>query len=428
MQKRPLLAIALLAGFGRLAIAQQARKLTLAEAEETAIRNHPRIGSATLIAGAARSVVTEARSSLFPTLSSNLTSVGAEHGSTLAVGAIQTSSLYSRAAVGFGVTQLVTDFGRTSNLVGSTKLRAAASEKNVATTRASIRFGVDQAYYQALAANSVLKVAQAVVENRRLTLRQVRALAQSSLKSTLDVSFAEVAVSDAELALVRAENDVQAGSAHLSGAIGSERSDVFELVDEPLPPPLAPDAEPLVADALRERPDLAALQLTRDAAQRLADAEKALSHPTISLMGVAGALPATDPRLKGTYSAAGINVSVPILNGHLFSARRTEAELRAEAVSKDVADLSVQISEQVRVAWLEANTAFRRLDVTARLVAEVEQALRLARTRYDIGLGSIVELNQAQLSEVAAQIAAASAKYDYLSRRAALAFVTGAIQ
>ena len=154
-----------------------------------------------------------------------------------------------------------------------------------------------------------------------------------------------------------------------------------------------------------------------EAAQRFAQAEKDLNRPTVGLVGVAGALPDTDPRLKGTYSAAGFNVTVPILNGHLFAARRTEAELRAQAAQKDVEDLTLQISEQVRLAWLEANTAFRRLDVTARLVAEAEQALRLARTRYEIGLGSIVEVNQAQLSEVSAEIAAASAKYDYLSRR-----------
>jgi len=118
-------------------------------------------------------------------------------------------------------------------------------------------------------------------------------------------------------------------------------------------------------------------------------------------------------------------VTVQILNGKLYSARRTEAELRAQAAEKDVQDLTIQVSEQVRVAWLAAKTAFRRIDVTARLMAEAVRALHLAQTRYDIGLGSIVEVNQAQLSEVAAEIAAASAKYDYLSRRAALAFVTG---
>jgi outer membrane protein len=428
MQKSSLLAIALIASTARYATAQQARKLTLAEAEDAAIRNHPRLSSASLSADAARSVIAEARSSLFPTLTSNFTSVAAEHSSTLAVGAVQTSSLYSRVAAGVGISQLITDFGRTLSLVDSARLRAAAADKNVAATRAGIHLNVDQAYYQALGANSVLRVAQAVVDNRRLTLRQVQALAQSSLKSTLDVSFAEVAVSDAELALVRAENDFQAASAHLSSAMGFQRSESFELVDEPLPSALGSDPELYVSDALHQRPDLAALQLARDAAGRFADAEGALNRPTISAVGVAGALPETDPRLKQTYSAAGINVSVPILNGHLFSARHTEAELRAQAVGKDVADLTIQISDQVRTAWLEANTAFRRLDVTARLVAEAEQALRLARTRYDIGLGSIVELNQAQLSELSARIAAASAKYEYLSRRAALEFVTGAIQ
>ena len=74
----------------------------------------------------------------------------------------------------------------------------------------------------------------------------------------------------------------------------------------------------------------------------------------------------------------------------------------------------------MRVAWLDANDAFRRLDVTARMVAEANEALRLAQARYDNALGSIVELNQAQLNQTSAEIAAASAKYEYLSRRAAL--------
>jgi len=406
----------------------QAKKLTLAEAEDLAMRGHPRVASAALIAAASKMGITEARAPFNPQVSGAVTGVAAEHGSTLAAGTIQTSSLYSRIAAGVTVSQLVTDFGRTGNLVASAKARAAAQDRNAENVRASILIVVDQAYYEALAAASVLKVAQAVSANRELLLRQVRALAQSSLKSTLDVSFAGVAASEAELGLVRAENDARAAQAHLSSAIGTEQSETFDLADEPLPAPLDPNAEDLRQQALQQRPDLAALRANLDAAERFAQAEKDLNRPTVGLLGVAGALPDTDPRLKGTYSAAGFNVSIPILNGRLFAARRTEAELRAQAAQKDVEDLSLQISEQVRLAWLEANTAYRRLDVTARLVAEAEQALRLARTRYEIGLGSIVEVNQAQLSEVSAEIAAASAKYDYLSRRAALAFVTGALR
>jgi outer membrane protein len=408
-----------------LAVAQEPRRLTLAEAEQMAIRNHPRIASATLLAEAAKSAITEVRSALYPALSGNFTSVAAQHSSTLAAGTVQTSSLYSRVAAGVTLTQLITDFGRTSELGESARLRAAAQQQITGSTRASVLIEVDQAYYAALAADTVLKVARAVVENRRLTLRQVRALTESALKSTLDVSFAEVAASEAELALFGAENEADASRARLSAALGAAGRERFELADEPMPADLGPDPELVVAQALKQRPDLAALQLTRDATHRFAKAEGDLNRPTVSLMGVAGGLPATDPRLHGTYSAAGVNVSIPILNGKLYSARHTEAELRAQAADRDVEDLTVRVSEQVRLAWLEANTALRRLGVTAQLVTQAQKGLRLAQIRYDNGLGSIVELNQAQLSQVSAEIAAAGAKYQYLSTRAALAFVTG---
>lgn len=406
----------------------RAQPLTLAAAHDLALRNHPRIGSANLLLQAAKTNAAEARAGFYPTVSGAFTTVAAEHSTTLSAGTIQTSSLYSRVAAGVTVGQLITDFGRTSSLAASARLRASSQEQILQNTRAGILIEVEQSYYQALAADTVLKVSQAVVENRQLILRQVRALAQGSLKSTLDVSFADVAASEAELALARAENDAQASRARLSAALGSTQSQQFELADEPLPPGLDAVPDALIAQALAERPDLAALRLNRDAARRFAQAEGALSRPTISAIGVAGGLPATDPRLRPVYGAAGVNVNIPIFNGNLYSERHTEAQLRAEAFDRDVEDLAVQVTEQVRIAWLAANTAFRTLDVTARLVTQAEQTLRLAQVRYDNGLGGIVELNQAQLTQVSAEIAAAGAKYDYLSRRAALNFVMGALR
>ena len=69
----------------------------------------------------------------------------------------------------------------------------------------------------------------------------------------------------------------------------------------------------------------------------------------------------------------------------------------------------------------------RRLQQTAKLVEQASRTLRLASTRYELGLGSIVELNQAQLSVAAAETAAASAKYEYQIRRANLDFQIGRI-
>lgn len=424
-------------GFGAFAVVvlvsaslwgQNPAPMSLAEAQQIALRNHPRIASAELVAKAGAFATREVRSAYYPTLSGNVTGVGSEHNSTVSAGAITTSSIFSRAATGVIANQLLTDFGRTASLEQSAKLRNASQNQNVNNTRAQVLIEVQQAYYQALAAESVLKVEQETLDLRRLTLRQVSALAQSALRSTLDVSFAQVNVSQAELDLYRAENDAKASHARLSAAIGDDRDQPFSVADETLPSPLDPNVEALIGQALSERPDLAALRLNRDALDRFAGAERKLRNPTLVAAAVAGLAPVRDDRLPETYSAAGLNLNIPVLNGGLFKARREEAESRAAAAGKDIQDLTVQVARDVRVAWLDANDAFQRLDVTARLVAQANEALRLAQTRYENALGSIVELNQAQLNQTSAQIAAASAKYEYLSRRAALTYAMGILR
>ncbi len=422
MNRRALLAIGV---FGALARAQTPAAISLAQAQEIAVKNHPRIASAALRAEASRSVVKEARSAFYPTLSGNVTGVGAEHGSTLSAGAVITSSIYSRASSGLFATQLITDFGRTRSLEQSARLRSESEDQNVTNTRAKVLLDVKQAYYDALAAESVLRAVGAALDLRRLTLRQVTALAQSGLRSTVDVSFAQVNVSQAELDFLHAQNDAKASHARLSAAMGYERDQPFSLSDESLPAAPEADVDALIAEALRERPDLATLRLSHESLARYAEAEKDLRNPTISAAAAAGVAPVHDPRIQETYSAAGVNVNIPVLNGGLFRARREEAESHAAAADKDVEALSIQIARDVRVAWLDANDAFQRLGVTARMVAEAKEALRLAQARYDNALGSIVELSQAQLNETNAEIGATSAKYDYLIRHAVLDFTIG---
>jgi outer membrane protein len=408
--------------------AQAPAPVSLAEAQQIALRNHPRIASAELAARASGFVVKQIRSAYYPTVSGNVTGAGTERGSVLSAGAVTTSSIYSRESNGVTASQLLSDFGRTASLEQSARLRNASQNQNVTNTRAEVLMEVQQAYYRALNADSILGVARATLDLRRVTLRQVSALAQSALRSKVDVSFAQVNESQAQLDLFRAENDATAGHARLSAAMGYDRDQAFSLSDEPLPAPLDANVDALIEQARRERPDLAALQLNKEALDRYADAERRLRNPTLSAAAVAGVAPVRDERLAESYSAAGVNLNIPILNGGLFKARREEAEARAAAAAKDVQDLSVQIARDVRIAWLDANDAFRRMDVTARMVVQANEALRLAQARYDNALGSIVELNQAQVNQTSAEIAAASAKYEYLSRRAALSYAMGTLR
>jgi outer membrane protein len=407
------------------ALPGQQKRLTLAEAESLALQNHPRIAAARLNAEAADAARNQVRSAFYPTLTGNLTGVGADPDTAVSAGALTTSSLASRAAAGFTVSQLLTDFGRTSSLDKSAQLRAKAQTERTATTRTQVVLRVRQAYYRALLAQAVLKVAQDTVSARRLGLRQVSELAKNQLRSTLDVSFAEVNLSEAELLLFRADNEIESAQADLSAAIGYDEPQSFLLVEEALPSPLDPDPASLIRQAVQLRPELTGLRLQRDAAARFADGERRLRFPTITALGAAGVIPAREHKLQDHYAAGGVNISLPVFNGGLLSARRQEADLRAQAAGQELRDQEILIARDVRVAWLNAKNAFRRLDVTARLLEQAGRSLRLAQSRYQLGLSSIVELTQAELNKTSAEIAQARAGYEYQIERARLDYEAG---
>ena len=407
---------------------QVSQSLTLPEAEQIAIQNHPQIRAATYLASAAAAQVTEVRSAYYPQVYGSLTGVEAEHNSRVAAGGLNNPIIYDRFAEGFSVGQLVTDFGRTYELVKSSSLRARAQQENVATTRAGVLLRLNQAYFAALKAQAVLQVAEQTVKSRQLVADQTSALQKSNLKSGLDVSFANVDLAQAQLLLIQAQNDVQASYAELSTALGYSDQRTFHLAEQPMPAFPPADFLLLIQEALQNRPELIGQGLSVKSAQSFATAERDLWFPTISVLGTTGLIPYRQDTLDSRYAAAGFNVNLPIFNGRLFSARRSEATSIAQAQEQYLRDLQNRIVRDVRTAWLNANSAFQRLAVTEQLLNESTQAFDLAQSRYGLGLSSIVELSQAQLNKTQAEIARVSAQYDYEGQIAFLNYQLGRMQ
>jgi len=399
--------------------------LTLAEAEARALKNQPRLLAAQFRAQAAGRRITESRSAYFPQAFGNFTAVEANGDSAVAAGAITTSSISTRAAGGASLVQMITDFGHTSNQVQSARFEAKAADQDQESTRQITLMQVQEAYFAAQAAESVRRTAQAVLDFRRVTLRQLSALAQSQLRSTLDVQFAQVMVSEAELAQVRAEANVQKAQAQLAAAMGEETEANYTLTDEPLSAAPDPDAAGYIAEAIANRPDLKALKLHSESAIHEARAEHDLNFPTVNALGTGGEVPIHDSTIRHEYGAVGVNINVPIFNGGLYSARTAEARLEAKAADQDASRREVDIVRDVRMTWADARNAYLQIGVTQRLVDETNVAMRLAQARYDAGLGSIVELNQAELNQTSALITAASARFDYQRAMTAFEFAMG---
>lgn len=407
----------------QLAPASAALRLTVQDAEALALRNNPQVSVYRLLAMASQQVTREAKSNYYPNIYGSVTAVEPQPGSRIAAGALNNPIIYERVAAGVTLAQLITDFGRTNNLVATAALRAKASNLNAQATAAQIKLAADQAFYNALQANAELKVAEQTVSARQLVSDQITTLFNNKLKSQLDVSFANANVSQAKLLLLDAQNNYQAALSLLSEILGSSSQPQFDLVDPEtqLNPP--PDVvAQLVDQAFSNRPEIAAQDYEYKAAQRFQKAERDLLLPDVRVLGTVGSVPTGAPQLESWYGAVGVNVNIPIFNGFLYPARSREAALRAQASHEQLRDLKDRIANDVRTSWLNANAAYGRISVTQQFVDQTNLAADLSQTRYTLGLGSIVELSQAQLQQTEAQIQFAAAKYQYQIAQALLRF------
>jgi len=408
-------------------------QLKLADAEALALKNHPRVAAAQNETFAQNQRIVEARSAYYPSVNGEVTSSGGNVGARIGAGFLSDSRLFDRFGDGVEISQLISDFGRTSSLVSQTKLQASAAEQNYQATRYDVLLRVNQAYYNALRAQALVKVAQKTVSARQFQATQIHSLADNNLRNQLDVSFADLTLSQAKLLLIRAQNSVQAAFAEFTRALGAQQATVYELVEEPTPPSPQASVEDLVVQALQNRPELAGVRLSRDAAYRFVEAERDLKRPTASFVGVAGYMPYIDqitlPRvIPKEYAGAAVNLQIPVFNGHLFTARREEAHYRAVEADQRVRDLEESIARDVRTAWANAQTVYQTQAVMAEYLREATLALDLAESRFQLQLSSIVELTQSQLNQTEAEVASLNAQYDYQSMYAALQYAIGALR
>jgi outer membrane protein len=404
----------------------QGRPLTIEEAEKNAIQRNPQITVGKLQALQAREVVRQARSALMPQIGINVTAVDADPGSTLAAGYLTNSSMYSRAAAGATASQLITDFGRTQNLVGNAAFQAKAQDQNAIATRQQIILAVDEAFYDALETQALLRVAVETVKTRQVLVDQIQALTNAKLKSDLDLSFAKVDLARAKLLLLESRNNRESAVATLSAVMGfPDRQDVYAVEPNVQAAPPAQDCAPLIQQALNQRPEVQSLQDEVSAAQKFGKAEHELWRPTVAALGVVGLAPARDDHVTSWYGAAGVNVSVPVFNGFLFNARAKSADLETEVKRSQLQDLQNNIARDVRNGWLDTEKAYEKLSVTQQLREQASLALDLAQARYKLGLGNIVEFSQAELQKTDADIQDTDAHYQYLLSQIVLAYQMG---
>jgi TolC family type I secretion outer membrane protein len=398
--------------------AGQPLRLTLAEATALALRQQPTIRSAQQSGFAADARIPQARSAFYPRLDVVTSANRNQVFSTVQNRAIRGNDI----AIELQARQLVYDFGKTAALVDEARAGARVAGSELERVQDVVVESVRTAYFGLLQAQRLVAVADATVARSELNLRSARGFFDVGTRPRSDVTQAEVEVANARVLVIRARNNVRLARATLANTVGLEATVPIEVEDVLTYEPVALDSAQLLTEALANRPELTQAQARLDAARAQLSGARAGYWPDISLIGAYGG--SGDEELNEAWSI-GAALSWNLFQGFATQSRVRETEALLETARANVDTLELQVRLEVEQAYLTVVESAERIAATAKAVESAQENLRLAQGRYDAGVGTILELTDAQLSLSNAEADHVTALTDYRVGLATLDRVVG---
>lgn len=388
------------------------RTLSLDEALKTATERQPQLRRARAQVEAAGARADQARASLLPQLSAT---AGYDLGAAQATGGSSTvgASLIAR--------QLIWDFGGTWNQWGAAQASERAQAEAGRASELEVAFGVRSAYFSARAARALVAVAKETLENQEQHLTQIQAFVEVGRRPEIELAQARTDRANARVQLVETENGYDLSRAQLNQAMGIQALADYDVAEQA--PPLVDGEdggpEPLFAEALRARPELASLEQQLKAQALIVAAVSSNYWPSVGLSG-SFREGGPDPTALQWTTGAGINLSWSFFEGGRTTAQVREARAEEENLKAQADALRLAVRLEVEQARLAVRASKESLSASAEAVAAARERLRLAEGRYQAGAGNSIELGDAQLALTAALAQQVSADFRLATARAQL--------
>ncbi len=381
--------------------------LTLDEALTTAQKNHPQIVEAKENLHAAEARTGQARSGYYPQISIaadwNKGRTFLTPTESIKATEAHTESLYLK--------QTIYDFGRTAGVVDTARSNSEAADKALTVTRQDLALRVRNAFYLILAAEKQVIAIKETVKAREDVYRQAQEFFNQGIRAKVDVARAEANLYTARTALIRAENNMEIARVELANAMGVASLEERTLI-EPSPPLLSlPERSRSQKDALRNRAELQQLAALGMAANANLETAKGSYLPILSGTASIGYADQNFPP-PGNVWGVGLNLTMPLFSGFSSVEQVKEANANINAIEARQNGLRLQITKDVDSAWLGANEAAARMVSTEKEVAAANESKTLTEGRYREGIGSIIEVTDAQSQALDAQTAHIQAMYD----------------
>jgi outer membrane protein len=402
------------------------RVLSLSEALRLARAQQPQLLLARSSTAAANARADEARAPLLPQLTATARYQRSKDNSAsvadVTTGVTTTTgrgpNLFS---LGASASQLLFDFGQTTGRWNAAKENAQAQHDSERAAAAQVVLNARTTYFTARAGKDLVDVARENLGNQEAHLRQIQGFVSAGTRPEIDLAQARTNRANAEVQLIQAQNTYETAKAQLNQAIGLDASTDYDVSDETLPPVESEDQpiEPLLAEALRNRPDVVSADEQIRAQALTAGAVRGAYFPTL---GVAATATQSGNAIDSTTFnwTAGATLTWNLFQGGLTRAQEQEARANLESAQAQ----SVALRQQVRVDVEQARLAVRAnkaaLGAAGEALANAKEQLRLAEARYQAGAGSVIELGDAQVAYTTAAAQRVQAQYNLASSRAQL--------
>lgn len=398
-------------------------KLTLDDALRTALARHPSLRRAQEQILAAEARTKQARSGYFPQVT---TSGFAKQGLAGALGlrGLVTSPEFRDIGTSAAALQNLFDFGRTAHQVKATQWAVVSLNHTRAAQQALVTLNVQQAWYNALQQQRLVKVNEQILADRQLIVRQAAAFYKAEIKSKLDVTLAEVAASNANLELVQARDRLRTAFAELNHAMGIDGEPEYALEEPQITLAAAPELPPLLAGSQQQRPDLLALDAQIKADEEIVKRAEKDKWPKLMLLASSGWVRFSDYS-PGKLMLGAFGVDLPLFDGGRIKAQIAETKARLAATRAARDELAQDIRFQTQRAYNELLGSLETVRANEQLITQAREALRLAQVRYRVQVGSFVELTSAEAAASSAEAQYAQALYKYKMTVARLNYVMG---
>ncbi|MCX7822073.1 MAG: TolC family protein [Syntrophobacterales bacterium] len=396
--------------------------LDLNQCIEIALRHHPDIRAARYNIQIAESKVGQAKAAYYPQLTATTGYSNSKEMSTPDV----TGKSFNDYIGQTTLKQTLFDFGRTPAQVDVQRKGAQSSVFDAENIVVQTVFNVKRAYYSLLRAKKNRDVAAEVLKQYEFHLTQAKALYEVGAKPKVDVTKAEVDLTNAKLNLMKAENVVKVAKANLDNAMGVPQAPDYDIKDSLSVEKLSITFEEALQRAYEERSDLKSIKAKVEAAKRSVDLARKDFYPVLATK-----ITYSIPR-NGDFSGddwdVGLSFSVPLFSGFstVYKIQESRANLGFLQANEDA--LKQRIYLEVKESYVNMTEAKERIEAASLAARQSKENLELARGRYGVGAGSSIEVTDALVAYARSQAEYIQALYDYKIAEASLLMAMGLLK